>query len=142
MNSNIKKCFICNNVLRGTGPEIDMEHREAVEHFIPKWMLRGAGMLAQGRGNLYHLPNHQSIKGPLVVNCCRRCNEQLGSLEAKVKNLFISDNKLAEEDRQTVFLWMLKVAYGSAVVEIGKGMSHRGNKDFGSVISRTGFNRM
>ncbi|THF68016.1 hypothetical protein E7T06_18425 [Deinococcus sp. Arct2-2] len=113
-----------------------------VEHFIPKWLLRQVGLHVPKKGNHLLLPNNVPIRGPVTVPCCQRCNGRLSLLERPVRRIFENPGLLSADDRSVMFLWLLKVAYGSAHVDFRNRMSNRGHIRFGSVISRTSFNRM
>lgn len=137
-----EKCFICHSKLLGTSSKIPAQNRTTVEHFIPRWLLRESGLHQLGKARRYSFPNGVRIKGHPVVPCCQRCNDRLSFLEPQVQKLFNAKRFLDQREREIMFLWLLKVAYGSAFRESVSHMSTRRDIDFGRVISKKAFERM
>ena len=135
------KCFICHSKLIGSSKEISEEHRSAREHVIPFWLLNVSGFHRAKGNDRYRFSNGVFHTGHATVPCCRRCNDSLGILEMRTKEIFQLQHSLNLEERTIMYLWLLKIDYASTFLEYQKSISPRKDEHFGKMVSNKAYNR-
>ncbi|KOR80288.1 hypothetical protein AM232_18815 [Bacillus sp. FJAT-21352] len=102
MKLDYKHCFLCG---------IKLEKKNTTdEHVIPTWL--------QHRHQLWNqklsLRNKTNIPyRKLKIPCCDNCNNvYLADIEKKIEKGSVSYEEFIKLDRQTIFLWLVKLYYG------------------------------
>lgn len=116
MTFTYDKCFLCGSELT--------EENKTDEHIYPRWR--------QNMFNLWDkeliLLNRTSIRyRNLKIPCCKSCNEKMSVLIEKPIERAVSagyDNFITL-DRNLIFLWLNKLAYGMLFKELSLDVSRR-----------------
>ena len=122
-------CFLC-------GTELDDNNRSE-EHVYPKWLQNKFDLWTQRLGLLN---NSSILYKDLKVPCCRKCNSKKNSeLENPMKYAVSGGfDTLSTIDRDIIFLWLSKLAYGILYKELSLRVD-RTNPEKGYIVDESSF---